>query len=63
MFGKHIKAVCLTLTVCLIAIMFFTVTIVNGGFAQANESVGEFLLLIFVVAAIVPVFIAHERHN
>lgn len=63
MFGKHIKAACLILAVCLIALMFFTVTIVNGGFAEANESVGEIVLLVFVAAAIVPVFIAHEKHN
>ena len=63
MFGKHIKAACLAIVVCLIAVMFFTVTILNGQVADVANPVCAIILLVFVTAAIVPIFIAHEKHN
>lgn len=59
MFQKHIKAVSLVLVLCLIAVMFFIASFVTGGFSSASP----IMLLLFVVVACVPVFLAHEKHD
>jgi hypothetical protein len=59
MFQKHIKAVSLVLVLCLIAVMFFIGSFIGIGITNA----GPLLLLLFVVVACVPVFLAHEQHD
>lgn len=63
MFGRHIKAACLAIVVCLIGLMFFVVTIINGSVADVANPVAAIVLLVLVAAAIVPVYVAHEKHN
>lgn len=60
MFQKHIKAVSLVLVLCLIAAMFAIVAISGS---VAGGAVPEILLLLFVAAACIPVFLAHEKHD
>lgn len=63
MAGKHIKAACLAIALGLIAVMFFLATVLNGEIIDSSSPVGAIVLLMIAVAAIVPVFAAHERHN
>ena len=63
MFGKHVKAASLVIAACLIAVMFFTVTILNGEMMDVASPISAIVLLVFVTAAIIPIFIAHEKHN
>ncbi len=60
MFQKHIKAVSLVLVLCLIVAMFAIVAISGS---VAGGAVPEILLLLFVAAACIPVFLAHEKHD
>lgn len=62
MLQKHIKAVSLTLALCLIAVMFIIVA-VAGDSVEGVSSASEVILLVFVAVACVPVFAAHEKHN
>lgn len=63
MSGKHVKAACIAVALGLIAVMFFMVTILNGDIIDSTSPVGAIVLLFIAIAAIVPVFAAHERHN
>lgn len=63
MFGKHIKVACLGLVLCLIAVMFFTVTILNGCISDVANPMAAIILLLLVTSVIIPVFVAHEKHN
>jgi uncharacterized membrane protein YhaH (DUF805 family) len=62
MFQKHIKAVSLVLVLCLIAVMFTIAALLGNGLDDTG-TVSEIMLLIFVAAACVPVFLAHEKHD
>ena len=60
---KRIKATCLAIALGLIAVMFFMVTILNGEAMDSSNPTAEIVLLVIAVAAMIPVFVAHERHN
>lgn len=62
MFTKHIKAVSLVLALCLIAVMFLLVALFNKNIDAASP-ISSAVLLLFVVAAGIPVFAAHQKHN
>lgn len=62
MLRKHIKAVSLLLTACLIAVMFMIVALL-GNSVEGVSAVSEIMLLIFVALACVPVFLVHEKHD
>lgn len=63
MLQKHIKAVSLVLALCLIAVMFMIVAVTGFIELDAASPVASVTLLLFVVAACVPVFAAHEKHD
>lgn len=63
MLQKHIRAVSLVLTLCLIAVMFVIVAVMGSTGYGAAGTVAEVVLLLFVAAAWVSVFAAHEKHD
>ena len=61
MLQKHIKAVSLVLVLCLIAVMYVIFALLGDG--VGSGAAAEVMLLIFVTAAGVPVYLAHEKHD
>lgn len=62
MFQKHIKAVSLSLVICLIAVMFAFVAL-SGDAVSAGGYMPEIALLGIVAIACIPVYLAHEKHD
>lgn len=62
MLQKHIKAVSLVLVLCLIAVMYVIFALLGNNVGNGG-AVAEIMLLIFVAAACVPVYLAHEKHD
>lgn len=63
MSGKHMKAVCLSVVLGLIAVMFILATSLGNKALDEVSPLGAVALLFVAVATIIPVFAAHERHN
>lgn len=63
MFGKYVKVASLAIVLCIIAVMFFIVTIFNGEFIEVDNPTPAIILLLFAVVTTIPIFAAHEKHN